>query len=92
MSERGRKLDEIARRTKALLERNRDEIAAMKNGEIAEPDDYNDEEEIDDDPRAELDAIRQDKTHPFNDPKATAAEHQQAVDYVNKLIARTVRS
>ena len=88
VSERGRKLDEINRRTMALLDRNRAEISAMTHGEITEPDDS--EEEIDDDPQAEIDAIRADKTHPLNDPKASAEEHQAAVDYMNELIGRTL--
>lgn len=33
----------------------------------------------------EVDKIRMDSNHPYNNPKATAAEHQRAVDYVNSL-------
>ncbi len=35
----------------------------------------------------EIDSIRRDMGHPYNDPKATEAEHKRAVEYVNNLIS-----
>ena len=35
----------------------------------------------------EIDIIKRDMKHPYNDPKATEAEHNRAVDYVNSLIS-----
>jgi hypothetical protein len=34
---------------------------------------------------AEIARIRADKNHPYNDPKASAKDHQAAVEYMNKL-------
>lgn len=40
----------------------------------------------------EIDSIMRDPKHPYNDPTATEAEHQRAVDYVNSLIAKTQKT
>jgi len=42
--------------------------------------------------QAEVDSIKRDMSHPYNDPKATEAEHNRAVDYVNSLIGVARRS
>jgi hypothetical protein len=40
----------------------------------------------------EVDAIKSDMSHPYNNPKAPEAEHNRAVDYVNQLIGVARRS
>ncbi len=39
----------------------------------------------------EVDSIKMDMNHPYNNPKATEAEHNRAVDYVNNLIGVSKR-
>ena len=39
----------------------------------------------------EVDSIKMDMNHPYNNPKATEAEHNRAVDYVNNLIGTARR-
>lgn len=39
----------------------------------------------------EIDSIKNDPKHPYNDPKAPEAEHNRAVDYVNSLITAAKR-
>ena len=91
---RSERIDQMDRETRALLARNRVEIDSWRDVGSDEPEDdieEETEEETEDDPQAEMDAIRQDPTHPFNDPKASREEHQDAVDYMNILIAKTLK-
>lgn len=39
----------------------------------------------------EIDAIKQDPKHAYNNPQASEDEHRRAVDYVNSLIAKTMQ-
>ena len=45
-----------------------------------------------DEAQAEIDSIRRDPNHPFNNEKVSAAEHQRAVDYLLNLYAVVNRS
>lgn len=44
-----------------------------------------------DEAQTEIDSIRRDPNHPYNNPKSTEAEHLRAVEYVNGLIGVTRR-
>jgi hypothetical protein len=96
--DRGELMDEMNRQTQAVMNRNRDVIYDWTQGVESTLEDYpledylqgkvNQEDSQEEDPQSEINAIRQDPDHPYNSRTASRQEHQEAVDYVNSLIAR----
>lgn len=97
--ERTEVMETIRRQTSGILQRNREVIRALTDGDEVNLKDFplsdyiqdgeEHQQETRDDIEAEIDAIRADKSHPYNDPKASREEHQEAVEYVNSLIEKT---
>lgn len=84
------RFERMEQRTISFLARNQDLIESWKNGGTEEPD-WDEEGKTDGDPKSEIAEILADPDHAYNNKKASRAEHEEAVTYMNQLIARKHR-